>query len=95
MYDTTEPWRTQRFDRWYHLVVVGLMLNAVLDTLPHGTLFSLALISYSTLHAQKAIGALWFRESNEHVIVSLFRLRYGVLGFVVGLRYLFVHLGQF
>lgn len=95
MYDTTQPWRTQRFDRWYHLIVVGLMLNAVLDTLPHGVILSLVLVSYSTLHAQKGIAALWFRESHEHPIVSLFRLRYGVLGFVVGLRYLFTHIGPF
>ena len=95
MYDTSQSWRNQRFDRWYHLVMVGLMLNAVFDNMPHGDALSLMVVTYATYQAQRGIAALWFCESDEHEIISTARLRYGLLGFVVGLHYLFHQLGQF
>lgn len=93
MYDTSRPWRDIRFDRWYHLVMVGLILNAVLDLFAYGEIFGMLLACYATLQVQRGVAAIWFGEGREHRIVSLFRIRYGALAFVVGLVHFFTHVG--
>ena len=94
MYETSQPWRDIRFDRWYHLVLTGLVLRATLDLFPYSEILGILLACYATLQVQRGVAAIWFHEGNEHRIVSLFRIRYGVLAFVVGLWHFFARVGH-
>lgn len=94
MYDTSRPWRDIRFDRWYHLVMVAFIIKAVLDLFPYGEIVGILLACYAMLQVQKGVAAIWFGEGREHRIVSLFRIRYGAMGFAVGLSHFFMHVGH-